>query len=122
VARSYDRRETERYRRQAERWLAMEFIVVVLIRTIHGFVEQHDLLGPQSYAAMIAAYGLLSVLVLFSATAELGAVFGALIVLAVLMRPTKSGSIVGVETARSVAAFTGNVAKNPPTLAHGVAK
>lgn len=110
--------------RQQERWLALEFVGVVLVRTIYGFREQRGLLGPQNYAAMLAAFGMLSALVLFEPTADLAAVIGALILLAVLLRPTgKPGelSTLGADAARSVAAFTENVGNNPPSIAKGYA-
>lgn len=109
-------------RQQAERWLALEFVGVVVVRTLHGFREQSGLLGPQQYGAIVAGYAFLSLLVMSDTTAELGAVFGALILLAVLLRPTSSGHPAGAEAARAVAAFTEHVGTNPPSLARGVAK
>lgn len=109
-------------RHQAERWLALEFLGVVVVRTIHGFHAQQGLLGPQQYGAIVAGYGMLSVLVLSDTTAELGAVFGALILLAVLLRPTDTGRPLGADTARAVAAYAEHVGTNPPSLARGVAK
>lgn len=107
--------------RDAERWLALEFVTTCVVRTIAGFREQGDLLGPQNYAAIIAAYAMLSMLVLWDVTADLAAVFGALLLLAVLLRPTADGSNLGRDTARSVQAFTEHVGSNPPSVARGAA-
>lgn len=106
-------------RRDSERALALEFVGAVAIRTLYGFREQHALLGPQNYAAMMVAYGMLSVLVLSETTDELAAVLGGLLLLAILLRPTGGGRLLGVDTAKSLAAFTGNVADNPVSTSTG---
>lgn len=109
--------------RQAERWLALEFVAVVVVRTIHGFEDQEALLGPQNYAAILAAYGFLSLLVLSSYTAELAAMLGLLVLLAVLLRPTSGPGeplrTVGTDAAGAVAAFARNVGANSPSIAGG---
>lgn len=106
-------------RREAERWLALEFVGAVVVRTIAGFREQDALLGPQNYAAIMIAYGMLSVLVLSDTTADLAAVFGALLLLAILLRPTETGTA-GSAVAEAFAAFNKNVRDNPTSIARGV--
>lgn len=91
----------------------------MLVRTIAGFREQNALLGPQNYAAMMVAYGMLSVLVLSDTTADLAAVFGALLLLAILLRPTATG-VAGSEVAGALAAFSKNVRDNPTSISRGV--
>jgi hypothetical protein len=108
--------------RTAERWVALEFVAVVVSRTLHGFAEQQDLLGPQQYAAMLAAFAMLAVLVMYGPTAELAAVLGLILVLATLLRPTTvagKASTLGADVAGSVAAFTRNVGTNAPSIAQG---
>lgn len=108
---------------EAERWLALEFITVAVIRTIYGMRESRGLLGPQQFGAMLVAYALLSVLVMYQPTAALAAMLGALVLLAVLLRPTvrPDGTLgnLGADTAKSVAAFARNVGTSSPSLAKG---
>lgn len=103
---------------EAERWLALEFITVAVVRTIYGMRESRGLLGPQQFAAMLVAYALLSVLVMYQPTAALAALLGALVLLAVLLRPTPAGNL-GADTAKSVASFARNVGTSSPSLAKG---
>lgn len=105
--------------REAERWLALEFLTVASVRTIHGFSDSKGLLGPQQFGAMLAAFAMLSVLVMYEPTAELAALLGALLVLATLLRPTVAGSTAGAEAAQSVGSFARNVGTSAPSLAKG---
>lgn len=107
--------------RQAERWLALEFVAVVVVRTLHGFREQKNMLGPQQFAAMLVAFGMLSVLVMYEPTAELAAILGLLLLLLVALRPTVDG-VLGGDVANSVGAFVSNVGASPPSVAQGFTK
>lgn len=104
---------------QAERYLALELVGVMLVRTIAGFQEQQNLLGPANFAAMTAAYGMLAGLVLWEPAAGLAATMGLLLFLSVLLRKTPTGTI-GGDTARAVARFTERTSSAPPTVARGV--
>jgi hypothetical protein len=109
---------------EGERWLALEFITVAVVRTIAGLRDEQGLLGPQQYAAMLAAYAMLSMLVMYQPAAMLAAMLGALIVLAVALRPTSGpdGKVkpLGAGAAESISAFARNVGTSPPSLAKGV--
>lgn len=105
---------------QAERWLALELVTVAVVRTIQAMREQKGLLGPQQFAAMLAAFAMLSVLVMYQPTAELAALLGMILVLAVLLRPTKTGTV-GSDAAGAVGTFARNVGTSSPSLAKGVA-
>lgn len=104
---------------QAERWLALELLTVAVVRTIHGMRDQRGLLGPQQFAAMVAAFAMLSVLVMYEPTAELAALLGLILVLAVVLRPTPTGNV-GADTATTIGTFARNVGTNPPSMAKGV--
>lgn len=111
-------------RRQAERWIALEFLVVVVARTIAGFQQQKGLLGAQNYAAMAAAFALLSIFTLSDTTAEIGSALGLLVVLAVLLRQTpgvKPGttSVLGSDVADAFAGFATKVGAAQPTISKG---
>lgn len=106
---------------QAERYLALEFLGVVAVRTLHGFREQRNLLGPQQFAAMLAAFAMLSVLVMYEPTAELAAILGLILLLGVALRPTVGKSTLGADVARSVGSFTKNVGSNVPSVSRGFA-
>lgn len=106
--------------RQAERWLALELIVVVVVRTVEGFRNQGGLLGAKNYAAMMVAFGMLAVLVMYEPAAELAAILGLILVFATLLRPTQGGkSIVGGDVAGALATFSASVQSGPPTIAKG---
>jgi hypothetical protein len=108
---------------QAERWLALELVTVAVVRTIQGMRDNSGLLGPQQYAAMIAAFAMLSVMVMYQPTAELAAILGLILVLAVMLRPTQNPdgtqSNVGAGAASAIGAFAKNVGTAAPSMAKG---
>ena len=106
--------------RDAERALALEFLAVAVLRTIHGMNENGGLLGPAQYAAMLAAFGMLSVLVMYAPTAQLAAMLGLLLVLATALRPTSRGTL-GSDSAGAVGLFAKTVGTNAPSMAKGAA-
>lgn len=105
---------------EAERWLALELVTVAVVRTIHGMSDRGGLLGPQQFAAMVAAFAMLSVLVMYQPTAQLAAMLGMILVLAVLLRPTKGGNV-GADVATAIGGFAKNVGTSAPSMAKGVA-
>ena len=110
--------------RDAERALALEFVAVLGLRTLHGFTDDGGLLGPQQYAAMLASFAMLSVLVMYGPTAQLAAILGLILVLAVALRPSTgadgSPSTAGADTAGAIGRFARNVGSSAPSLAKGV--
>jgi len=110
--------------RQAERWLALEYIGAVTLKTVNGFTSGGGLIGPQQYAVTTLTYGLLSLATMADATADVAAAFGGLILLGMLVRPAldKAGqrTSAGAQTISGLLGFVRGAGGRPPTYAQGV--
>jgi hypothetical protein len=90
--------------RPAEKWLAMEMVLVVVARMVQGFRAQGGgLPAAGSYVPILVTYGALSVLVLWDEAAEIAVVLGLLVLIAVLLRPEGARSTVGREVTSALA-------------------
>jgi uncharacterized membrane protein YgcG len=109
---------------QAERWIALEFVTAAVVRTVFEMRESNDLLGPSAYGVLIITYGMLAAFALWDETADVAAIIGGLILLAILIRGTSHTGDVPSTVGRDVGVTLGGFAQRtgdaPPTHAAGV--
>jgi len=97
---------------QAERWLALEYVAALALTVVYGLRKDGNLIGPQRAAVITLAYGFLSLFTLTDVTSPLGPAFGGLIILGILVRPTKNAAgqatTPGLEVATGLGSFVAN--------------
>jgi hypothetical protein len=73
--------------RAAERYIALEYLVALVLRTVAELRRRHALPGARTYVNITVTYGLLSLFTFSEVTASIGPGVGGLVLLALLVRP-----------------------------------
>lgn len=104
--------------RSGERALALELLGTTAVVTLDQMTDG-NMPGPATYIGVLVVYSGLAVLSSWQKTERLAALFGGVVLLGVLLRPTGRGPA-GVKIANSLAGASIH-SSTQPTHAHGVA-
>jgi hypothetical protein len=107
---------------RAEKYLCLEMVTAVVVRFVWGLASAGDLYGPSAYVPILVTYGFLALVVMVPVAAGPAAIFGAIVLAAVLLQATPvgkklAGTTVGSTVTGTLANYSAKVAGKPPTTA-----